>query len=55
MRALLFFFFMANGAALAQDATLRLGGKDVPLAPEVQARLASLAREIGRASCRERV
>jgi hypothetical protein len=40
------FVLMAAGAAAAQETSLRLGGKDVPLAPVVQARLASLAREM---------
>jgi hypothetical protein len=46
MRPLLVFLLIAAGSACAQDTSLRLGGKDVPLAPEVQARLASLAREM---------
>ena len=46
MRPLLVLLLIAAGSACAQDASLRLGGKDVPLAPEVQARLASLAREM---------
>ena len=40
------FVLMAAGSAAAQQTSLHLGGKDVPLAPEVQARLASLAREM---------
>jgi hypothetical protein len=37
---------IAAGPACAQEASLRLGGKDMPLAPGVQARVASLAREM---------
>ncbi len=40
------FVWMAAGSAAAQQTSLHLGGKDVPLPPEVQARLASLAREM---------
>lgn len=32
--------------AIAQDVSLRLGGKDVPLAPALEKRLASLARAV---------
>jgi len=46
MRSILVPILIAAGSACAQDASLRLGGKDVPLAPEVQARLRSLAREM---------
>jgi len=46
MRSILVLMLIAAGSACAQDASLHLGGKDVPLAPEVQARLGSLAREM---------
>jgi hypothetical protein len=42
----LWLLFFACGAAWADDVSLRLGGKDIPLASPVRERLAGLAREI---------
>ena len=43
---LLFLALLAAGSACAQDASLRLGGKDVALTSEVRARVGELAREM---------
>jgi len=45
-RALLLPVLIAAGSACAQDASLRLGGHEVQLPPEVQVKLAMLAREM---------
>jgi hypothetical protein len=46
MRALFHLALLAAASAWAQDASLRLGGKEIPLAREAQVRLVSLAREM---------
>jgi hypothetical protein len=46
MRPLLALLLIMAGVASAQDASLRLGGKEIPLAREAQVRLTSLAREM---------
>ena len=43
---LLFLALLAAGSACAQDASLRLGGKDVALTSEARARVGELAREM---------
>jgi hypothetical protein len=45
MRSLLFSFVLLAGSAVADDVSLRLGGKDIDLKPELAKKLALLARE----------